>query len=651
MSTNYKVLFQRAQFLNLLGRDLERISSQQDSTRVVRYVLRKLGEALGADFVIQMDVRRTDGAFERPFALALTPKGEKALSRREPAGKTPAGNTPAGSTAAGKTAAGKTPAGKTAAGDAPAGTPPAAESLASLCREFLRRPVSPPDPELLLLRINMEDRPAAVLGFRRIGKRYSRVEARFGQDAAEILSENLGHRERERAQDLKERIYAKVLSERRSEDVLYQILHGLKRLLQYDHGASVLLLKPDGKELCVQAEIISWTKAKSSRIGQSFPVTEELRMWLEHLARPVLLRAGDKDEAAAVPEILRGPLTQELEGVPPVRCIVLATLRHRHRPMGVLKIRSRSAAAFTPVDLRTLSEFLPLASVTLYNSTLYKMQHDLLVSAERKTALADLARAISHDLNNAFGVMIPLLQTLRRDLTAGINPARVTQDLEVIERYAHSSSRIFQGLLTVAQGEVEPARWGNVNSILETILRMLGPNLESKGIRVEREMAESLPKIFFRGGEIEQIFLNLIYNARDAMSRGDRLTIRSRVEGKGVQVDVIDTGKGIPEGIRGRIFEPFFTTKSTGSGLGLDITRSLVWDYDGRLTLEPNPEGGTRASVWLPRVAERLRPEAEKSSPGSVPQADAAEGAERRPARSAGMEPGAEPSASAGKQP
>jgi two-component system, NtrC family, sensor kinase len=575
---SYKTLLERAQFLNLLGRDLERISSQQSQSRVVRYVLRKLGEVLQADLLIQLDVRRADGAFERPFTLALTTRG-----RKMPEGT------------------------KHQFSD----SDPMGESFLKMAREFVKRPVNPADPEVLLLRVLSEDRPAALFGFLRPGRRFSTAETRFGQDAAEILSENLRHRERERAQDLRERIYAKIIAERRPQDVLYQILHGLRRLLQYDHGAGVLLLSPDEGALTVRAEIIAWTKAKSDRIGQQVLVTPDLRQWLEHPSKPVLLRAGDRAEALAdVPAGLHAPLIETAPGVPAVRGMILAVLHHRHRPLGVLEIRSRSAGAFSPGDLRTLDEFLPLASVTLYNSTLYKIQYDKLVTAERETALATLARAISHDLNNAFGVMLPLLQTLRRDVAAGmIELSGLAQDLGVIERYANSSSRIFQGLLSMAQGTVEPARWGSVNSILENLMRMIGPTLESKGIKVSRELAQDAPRIFFRRGEMEQIFLNLIYNARDAMADGGRLTLRSSPEGGGVLIEVLDTGTGISEEIRGRIFEPFFTTKETGSGLGLDITRSLVWDYDGRLDLDSLPGRGTRAAVWLPQLAERLRAE------------------------------------------
>ena len=595
---NHRVLHERAQFLYQLGRELERIADRQDPARVLRFAMRRLGEFLGADLVVQADVRRTDGALERPFAMSLTLRGAELA--------------------------------------------PGAESPAFLepFRIFLHRPVGPDDHAELLLRVVSGDRPVSVLGFLRPGRNFSRAETRLGIETAEILSENLRHRERERVQAQKERIYAKVLSEIRPKDVLYQILHGLKRLLEYDHSGAVLLIEAEGRELVVEAEIIAWTKAKSDRIGRSIPLTENLRSWLEETAHPVLVRAGEVPAGAhPLPGVLCGTVldcdppgvpdrpgpsgqsgTPDQAGTPShpgARAGMVAVLRHRGQTLGVLALRARGAMAFTPSDLRVLAEFLPLASITLYNSTLYKAQHDRLVSAERKTALADLARAISHDLNNAFGVMLPLLQAVRRDAAGGrIQEDRLTRDLEMIERYAQAGSRIFQGLLSVARGAAEPAGWSDLSLVLEAVSRMIGPSLTGKRIEVRTEFAASLPPVYLRRGDMEQLFLNLVYNARDAMPGGGTLTLRCRAdgdgEGDGVRIDVIDTGTGMSEEVRRRVFEPFFTTKEAGSGLGLDICRSIVWDYDGSIQVESVPGQGTTITVRLPRLAERLREQAER---------------------------------------
>jgi len=595
--TDPRTLHLRAQFLLQLGRDLERVSLRQDTSRVVRFSMRKLGEILEADLAVQIDIRRPDGGFEAPYLLALTSTGKEAL-------RGDGGN-----------GAGRHP------------SPLEGARFHAICRDFIQRSVDPQDRRTILLRVRSEDRDLSLLGFCRMGGQFSREEIRLGLEATEILSENLRHRMRERAQELNKRILAKVLREMRPQDVLYQILHGLKRLFQYDHGGTVLLLDPREMELVVQAEIIAWEKAKSDRIGRRIPFSPAVREWMEQTAHPVMLLAGWIEGGLPLPPELEEPLLSPLPAAPASRGAILAVLRHRSHLLGILVIRSRSAAAFTPSDLRVLDEMLPLASVTVFNSELYKTQQDILATVERKAALADLARAISHDLNNAFGVMMPLLQALKRDAAQGeVGPEKLSRDLEVIEHYASYSARIFQGLLSVARGSVEPASWCDLNSVLEAILGIIGPAIEAKGIRIEREYDPGLPTVFVRRSEMEQLFLNLVYNARDAMRGGGVLAVRTMRVGdqgvrqgewvrEGIRAEVQDTGQGIPEEIRARIFEPFFTTKETGSGLGLDICRSIVWDYDGRLELESVQGHGTTAVVWLPRLADRLRSEAETVTP------------------------------------
>jgi signal transduction histidine kinase len=146
---------------------------------------------------------------------------------------------------------------------------------------------------------------------------------------------------------------------------------------------------------------------------------------------------------------------------------------------------------------------------------------------------------------------------------------------------------------------------------------MIGPSLGGKKIEVRTEFAPGLPRIFLRRGDMEQLFLNLVYNARDAMPGGGVLTLRCRPDEDGVAVEIVDTGVGMSEETRARVFEPFFTTKESGSGLGLDICRSIAWDYDGSIQLESAPGRGTTVRVRLPRVAVRLRELAEKTPGGN----------------------------------
>lgn len=137
---------------------------------------------------------------------------------------------------------------------------------------------------------------------------------------------------------------------------------------------------------------------------------------------------------------------------------------------------------------------------------------------------------------------------------------------------------------------------------IETTLTILNHRLK-QGVKVVRAYDESLPKIQGFGGELNQVWTNLITNAIDAMNGKGELRIRTGCELDGVFVEIGDNGPGIPNEMRTRIYEPFFTTKKMGdgTGLGLDIVRRIVNKHHGLIRLESKP-GDTRFHVWLPRT-------------------------------------------------
>jgi two-component system NtrC family sensor kinase len=202
-------------------------------------------------------------------------------------------------------------------------------------------------------------------------------------------------------------------------------------------------------------------------------------------------------------------------------------------------------------------------------------------------------------------VIQPLLDTLRRDAADGtLTNENLLEDLETLHQYVGTSLRIFRGLLSFATGSVEGVQLLQVDECLDTVLSLLARSIKAQHIQVSKEIPDGLPRIPARRQDIEQLFLNLLTNARESMSAGGRITIRLWTEedegGRDLRITVTDTGRGIPSDVLGRVFEPFFTTKSGGTGIGLDICRSIVWEYDGVLWLESDVGKGTVAHVRLP---------------------------------------------------
>jgi signal transduction histidine kinase len=145
----------------------------------------------------------------------------------------------------------------------------------------------------------------------------------------------------------------------------------------------------------------------------------------------------------------------------------------------------------------------------------------------------------------------------------------------------------------------------DIHEGLEKTLAILGYKLKT-GVEIIRDYDENLPRVLADGGELNQVWTNLVDNAIDAMSGHGRLRIRTWHDGHAVLVEIIDNGAGIPEDIRSHIFDAFFTTKEVGkgTGLGLDISRRIIEDrYHGEITCPPSPPGETRFLVRLPYTA------------------------------------------------
>ena len=130
---------------------------------------------------------------------------------------------------------------------------------------------------------------------------------------------------------------------------------------------------------------------------------------------------------------------------------------------------------------------------------------------------------------------------------------------------------------------------------------MLGAKTRAKSVQVSVDLVDNLPRAHAVGAELNQVWLNLIDNALDAVGAGGRVAVTARRELDFVVVQIVDDGPGIPQDIQGRIFDPFFTTKGVGkgTGLGLDIVRRLLQRHDGEIGVESMP-GRTEFQVRLP---------------------------------------------------
>ena len=219
-----------------------------------------------------------------------------------------------------------------------------------------------------------------------------------------------------------------------------------------------------------------------------------------------------------------------------------------------------------------------------------------LVQADRLSSIGLLAAGVAHEVNTPLAVISTYAQMLAKQVSGDDQKSRL---LEKIAKQTFRASEIVNSLLNFSR--VSPTAYDEVslNRVVQETLGLIEHQLAQCGIHVELELDEHLPPVRANVGKLQQVFLNLFMNARDAMESGGTFRIRSHGDGDAVCVEVLDTGAGIPPEHMPRIFDPFFTTKAgrKGTGLGLSVTYGIVREHGGRIEASSRLGEGTR--FWL----------------------------------------------------
>ena len=242
-----------------------------------------------------------------------------------------------------------------------------------------------------------------------------------------------------------------------------------------------------------------------------------------------------------------------------------------------------------------------------------------LVHSAKMSAIGQLVSGVAHELNNPLTAILGFSELLRNELaTAGADPQQVKRVEEIVAE-ADRCRRIVANLLQFARRSEPRLVPVGLNDVVEQMLRLREYDLDTRNVRLVRSYDESEPAILADAGKLQQVVLNLVGNARDALvesGREGRIEVATRVEGDRVVLSVSDDGTGMKE--PSRVFEPFYTTKEVGkgTGLGLSVCYGIVHEHGGTITGENRPEGGARFVVTLPRAAAAAD---EKAAPAAEP--------------------------------
>ncbi len=223
-----------------------------------------------------------------------------------------------------------------------------------------------------------------------------------------------------------------------------------------------------------------------------------------------------------------------------------------------------------------------------------------LAETERLAAVGELVAGVAHEVNNPLCTISAFAQLMLRDTT--LSEAQ-RDSVEVIQSETVRASQVLRDLLTFARRSEGTRQQVDLRELMQRTVRLRAYELEQERITLELQFAESLPLVQADPGQIQQVLLNLITNAVQAMKpNGGVLRMSTFAEEASVIVEVSDTGPGMPAEVRARIFEPFFTTKKEGTGLGLSVSYGIITAHGGTIGVLRSSEEGTTFRVALPEA-------------------------------------------------
>jgi signal transduction histidine kinase len=277
-------------------------------------------------------------------------------------------------------------------------------------------------------------------------------------------------------------------------------------------------------------------------------------------------------------------------------------------PLGAICLAFDRLRGLDADEQRVLTSFARQAAVTVENARLFdelRLKQNELIQSSKLAAVGTFAAGIAHEFNNLLGSMLGYAE-----LGYGVNDLEEkNHSLDVVIQACRRGRSITRGLLTFARRQEHQRAMANLADAIDETLTLVEIDLRKSHIELIRQV-EPVQSSILDLGQLAQVVLNLITNARDAMKpQGGTLTIGLRERRGWLELSVSDTGSGIAEEIRDKIFEPFVTTKGAlggsqtpGTGLGLSVSYGIVQEHGGTITVESALGRGTTMTVRLPVV-------------------------------------------------
>lgn len=394
-------------------------------------------------------------------------------------------------------------------------------------------------------------------------------DVRRGREIATIASMGRALNSLRRPTELDEEAFAKIVTALGAD--------GLALFVLEEASNELVLAAQYGLPDPVVDQVARWTKGCSLPSGDPFRI--EKNASLDPRARTPALYVSSVNSVLSVPLSAQGQI---------IGCIEAYTL-------------SRDSRAFTSED----REFLEAIGQLIGNTIQTRKKEQQARDAEKLAAVGELAAGVAHELGNVLAIVGGAVQYL---LANTDTPCSSREYLEAIHRNVAAGDRIIKGLLSFARPSPPRLEATDIQEILEQARLALEGEMAKARVTVSRHYWPEPLRVFADAQQMQQVFLNILLNAIQAMPRGGTVTLRILPEPPdppwaGVRVEIADAGAGIPAEYLHRIFDPFFTTKEGGTGLGLSVSRRIVAAHGGELSGESQDGRGSRFTIHLPMSA------------------------------------------------
>jgi signal transduction histidine kinase len=290
--------------------------------------------------------------------------------------------------------------------------------------------------------------------------------------------------------------------------------------------------------------------------------------------------------------------------------LVLLVLRTISRPLQritLAAVKVTGGAYGTEVDLRRSNDEIGLLADS-FNEMSRKMAFDIdemqrlnehLIRSEKLAAMGTLAAGVAHEINNPLASISSLIQMMQA--RPGL-PQDAVDKLGLISAQIKRITQVTRDMTDFARARPAARTVVDVNQVIEASVRLASFDSSFQGLVIEKDLEKGSPKIIADADQLQQVVLNLLLNARDAMPNGGDLAVKSYLANGNVAISIADNGGGVDPGAATHIFEPFFTTKppGQGTGLGLAVCYGIVAAHDGSIEVERNMPRGTVFTVTLP---------------------------------------------------